>query len=353
MFVRLWFELRIKRFQELQSILLRLTLENSSNLSFRIAQRFLIRKRIRSSSLFWNTMDIRYWRCIIKKGSHCPDDDIRIYLYSSEIRVKRRIDVNHPFSLHMNGWDPEKRNVIIIHGFNGTEGKTPMTFIRDAYLNRGDYNVFTVDWKPLSKFPCYLSSLSNTRLVAQCTAQFYSHLTHSGASAYDTHCVGHSLGAHICGMMSNHLTHRLHKIIGLDPARPLVDRYGSRAFRLTRDDANIVQVIHSNAGFLGETAQVGHVDFCVNGGRMQPNCRNEPRRIRMARCSHFMSACYFVATISDRGKRHKAYPCNTACTRRLPGPLGSALVPMGEHTPDGIQGTYCIQMRASRKCPFD
>lgn len=89
-----------------------------------------------------------------------------------------------------------------------------VTFVA-AYLNRKDYNVFTVDWEPLTFFPCYLSSLSNTRLVAQCTAQFYAHLTYSGASAYDIHCVGHSLGAHICGMISNHLTHRQHKIIGM------------------------------------------------------------------------------------------------------------------------------------------
>lgn len=83
-----------------------------------------------------------------------------------------------------------------------------------AYLHRKDYNVFTVDWEPLTFFPCYLSSLSNTKLVAQCAAQFYAHLTYSGASAFDIHCVGHSLGAHVCGMMSNHLTHRQHKIIG-------------------------------------------------------------------------------------------------------------------------------------------
>lgn len=31
-------------------------------------------------------------------------------------------------------------------------------------------------------------------------------------------------------------------ISGIDPARPLVDRYGDKAFRLTRDDANFVQV---------------------------------------------------------------------------------------------------------------
>ncbi|KAG8311208.1 hypothetical protein J6590_047781 [Homalodisca vitripennis] len=121
----------------------------------------------------------------------------------------------------------------------------------------------------------------------------------------------------------------------LDPARPLVDRYGSRAFRLTRDDAHIVQVIHTNAGLLGETPQVGHVDFCVNGGRMQPSCRKEGRMIRQARCSHFLSSCFFAATISDAGSRHKAAPCTASC-RPLPRGYGgrSFTVSMGHHTPE-------------------
>lgn len=36
------------------------------------------------------------------------------------------------------------------------------------------------------------------------------------------------------------------------------------------------KVIHTNAGFLGEEAQVGHLDFCVNGGRIQPYCKGHP-----------------------------------------------------------------------------
>lgn len=83
-----------------------------------------------------------------------------------------------------------------------------------AYLTRGDFNVFMVDWSPLTVYPCYLSSLRNTRLVSQCAAQLYAYLTYLGASTYHIHCVGHSLGAHICGMMSNHLSERQHKIIG-------------------------------------------------------------------------------------------------------------------------------------------
>lgn len=62
-------------------------------------------------------------------------------------------------------------------------------------------------------------------------------------------------------------------IPGLDPARPLIDRFASKYFRLTKDDAQQVQIVHTNAGFLGEVNQVGHLDFCVNGGQLQPGCK--------------------------------------------------------------------------------
>lgn len=51
-------------------------------------------------------------------------------------------------------------------------------------------------------------------------------------------------------------------------------------FRLTKDDANFVEVIHTNSGVYGEYPQIGHVDFSVNGGRMQPVCANEANIIR-------------------------------------------------------------------------
>jgi hypothetical protein len=33
------------------------------------------------------------------------------------------------------------------------------------------FSCISVDWEALTSYPCYLSSLSNTKLVAQCTAQ--------------------------------------------------------------------------------------------------------------------------------------------------------------------------------------
>lgn len=86
-------------------------------------------------------------------------------------------------------------------------------------------------------------------------------------------CVGHSLGAHICGMVSNHLTTKQYRIIGLDPARPLIEQHASRDYRLTRDDATNVQIIHTNAGTLGQESLTGSLDLCINGGSLQPFCK--------------------------------------------------------------------------------
>ncbi|XP_063922794.1 lipase member H-A isoform X2 [Zophobas morio] len=263
-----------------------------------------------------------------------------------------RIDVRNHRSLEYSGYDPMKKNVLIIHGFNGTESKRPMTILRDAYLSRNDYNIFTVDWRPLAKFPCYLSALSNMKLVAQCSAQMYSFIMENGGDARETTCVGHSLGAHVCGMISNYLDVKQHKIVGLDPARPLINRYGDRYFRLTKDDAHQVQVIHTNSGILGEVNQVGHIDFCVNGGKMQPGCKGHI--LRRSRCSHFQGACYYAVTVRNKNA-HLGQPCMGTCPKQgsdwnlLPGKP----IPMGEDTPFGARGMYCVDTHSTTDCPFE
>ncbi|XP_061379826.1 lipase member H-A-like [Danaus plexippus] len=297
-------------------------------------------------------IDFRYWRCVMKREWKCPDSEINFYLYTPERPYKQWVDVRRVNKLPHYGWKLSRKNVLIIHGFNGTHSKTPMTFLRDAYLSRKDYNVFMVDWSPLTRFPCYLSALSNTKLAAQCTAQLYSHLTQAGALARNITCVGHSLGAHVCGMMSNHLTEKQYKIVGLDPARPLVAEYGSRLFRLGREDAYVVQVVHTNAGFLGESGLIGHADFCVNGGRLQPGCKGH--LMRVARCSHFMSACYFSASVSKR-LRIVGVPCDSSCPKQDRWGIrpGGRPLKLGDDVPDTARGMYCVSLDHQQNCPFD
>lgn len=71
-----------------------------------------------------------------------------------------------------------------------------------------------VDWGALCRAPCYVAAVHNLKPVAKCLALSFSFLRHSGLPVHRTTCVGHSLGAHICGLMSNYLDFRIERIIG-------------------------------------------------------------------------------------------------------------------------------------------
>lgn len=94
-------------------------------------------------------------------------------------------------------------------------------------------------------------------------------------------------------MVSNHLTTKQHKIIGLDPARPLIEKHASHSYRLTRDDASVVQIIHTNAGTLGQQSLTGSLDLCINGGSLQPFCRRGLRLSMHFILAYFLFALYF------------------------------------------------------------
>jgi predicted alpha/beta hydrolase len=83
-----------------------------------------------------------------------------------------------------------------------------------AYLKNGGYNVFVVDWGELAAIPCYPAAVHNLRPVSRCVAQFLAFLRDSGVPVARTTCVGHSLGAHVCGIAANYLMFRMHRIIG-------------------------------------------------------------------------------------------------------------------------------------------
>ena len=42
--------------------------------------------------------------------------------------------------------------------------------------------------------------------------------------------------------------------------------------RLSKDDAEVVEVIHTNGGSCGIMENIGHLDFYPNGGAKQPGC---------------------------------------------------------------------------------
>ncbi|XP_055381689.1 uncharacterized protein LOC129612195 [Condylostylus longicornis] len=272
--------------------------------------------------------------CVWKRGNDlydkCPDPDINLYLYTSMNKSKELLDVYQGDWLRNSKWDPQKENIILIHGYAGNDEALPLIVLRDAYLKHGSYNVFMANWGALAKPPCYVSAVHNLKTVARCLAESYTFLRNSGLRVDKTTCVGHSLGAHICG---------------LDPARPLIKPGNSN--RLDSGDAKAVHVIHTNAGYYGETGRVGHVDFCVNGGKRQPYCSNTSNANL---CSHIWAICYLAQSIHTDYEPH-AEPCSRRCPsglrrftkRSLARYIVRNAIPMGQHTPMNAVGSYCLK----------
>lgn len=70
----------------------------------------------------------------------------------------------------------------------------------------------------------------------------------------NVHVIGHSLGAQASGAMGREiqslLSDSLPRISGLDPAKPWFD--ANPQYKLSRDDAKYVDVIHTNSGDLAD-----------------------------------------------------------------------------------------------------
>lgn len=81
-----------------------------------------------------------------------------------------------------------------------------MYFSLPAYLKRGDYNVWFVNWPDLCRGPCYVISVYNLEQVGQCVAQMIKRLRkYMGVGEPDVHLIGFSLGAHVAAYTARHL----------------------------------------------------------------------------------------------------------------------------------------------------
>jgi hypothetical protein len=106
------------------------------------------------------------------------------------------------------------------------------------------------------------------------------------AAGYDLnkfHFIGHSLGAHLLGRMGQQfITDQnitLRRITGLDPASAWFGNFntwptnaGALFPSLNKLNAKFVDIIHSDAGWVGVNYASGHMDFWPNKGNNQPLC---------------------------------------------------------------------------------
>jgi len=76
-------------------------------------------------------------------------------------------------------------------------------------MSQGDYNVLKVEW---NSYYYYTQSASDTRTVGAQIALIAKYLVANGLPWANLYCVGHSLGAHVCGFAG--LTYKFPRITG-------------------------------------------------------------------------------------------------------------------------------------------
>lgn len=133
------------------------------------------------------------------------------------------------------------------------------------------------------------------------------------------HFIGHSLGSHVVGFAGKKvkelLGSKIRLISGLDPAGPDFEvPVRDKNSRLSDDDANIVEVVHTNIGMNGFANAIGTIDFYVNGGGpVQPGCSELGRKFDVINssnllgseilvlCSHQKSVGYYLDGLEKNG----------------------------------------------------
>ncbi|XP_014087328.2 pancreatic triacylglycerol lipase [Bactrocera oleae] len=233
---------------------------------------------------------------------------------------------------------------ILVHGWKSSSRSNSIQAIRNAYVDRGNVNVFAINWSDQANNIYYLEPARYTVQVGRAVARLIDLLVEDkGAEPKDIHLIGHSLGAHIMGYAGSYTKYRVGRITGLDPARPAFEGNTGPENHLDATDADFVDVIHTCAGILGFKQPIGTVDFYPNGGgAFQPGCK-EPMQI-LTGCSHGRSCEYFAESINSK-KGFLAAACNSIVDANAMNCTGQRIL-MGDPVFGNARGIYSVKTAA-------
>ncbi|KAF8770476.1 pancreatic lipase-related protein 2-like isoform X2 [Argiope bruennichi] len=275
--------------------------------------------------------------CYPNKPQQCDKDSLNKEWPKSKTRflLFTRKNPEVPELLHWcNGtlpkntnFNPNNKLVVFIPGFMfGTCEVETIPEIKDELLVKEDMNVIlVVNVEEYGRE--FLTAMENVEKVANITTQLLRNIQDkTGIKNENVHLVGHSLGAQVSGLIGQQF--RIHRITALDPAGVTYTKDLPLHKRLDPDDADIVDVIHTNGGtglpYFGAYFPSGDADFYVNGGADQPSCKTSVLKgvtklnfiyvIGLTSvptiCSHSKVLDYYKLTINSPQK-FVAYACSS------------------------------------------
>lgn len=205
------------------------------------------------------------------------------------------------------------QNRFSIHGWAGKSTSCSNAAIKDAYLEKGNFNVILVDWSDIALDISYPRISQQFSEIAAQIAKFIRFLQkETNIDMKNIYLIGHSAGSHISGLTGKLLKpHPLGAIVALDPAG-LAQLGLSADFRLAPTDAVYVESIHTDIFHLGNpSGELSQATFFPNWGQGQPHCPNATATEFDFACDHFASLYYFAKSVTHP-KTFGAIKCPTA-----------------------------------------
>lgn len=206
--------------------------------------------------------------------------------------------------------EPEQPTIILVHGWLGglrnevwlseaknlavgTRDELPLDHqeIRANETNKYRPNVIVVDWSEFAQGSLYTAT-ENSYKVARRLGRFLEQVARVGHLKPEyMHCLGHSIGAHICGQAARQAfpvqpqpagsgrdlagRHRFGRVTALDPGGfcyELEIRNETKFPGLRPSDALLVDAYYSNRSPFGNLYQVAQYNVRLNNGFFQRPC---------------------------------------------------------------------------------
>ncbi|XP_055378971.1 phospholipase A1 VesT1.02-like [Condylostylus longicornis] len=181
----------------------------------------------------------------------------------------------------------------IISGWLNVYNSCSSMIIKNAYLQKGNFNVITVSWDEKSQDIDYFYLSLTINRVAKRLADFTKYLNVTKSIPFsDMYLIGFSLGAQIAGLAGKEISPYKYKTIyALEPAGPMFHGLGFNG-RVDGSDAEYVEAIQTNIGLAGYFGEAGKASFYPNYGTNQPHCLLRPI------CNHASAYEYFAESIN-------------------------------------------------------
>nr|XP_034835713.1 pancreatic triacylglycerol lipase-like [Maniola hyperantus] len=198
-------------------------------------------------------------------------------------------------------FERQKPTVIYVHGYvEVTSDESGATLVQ-AYITNGGFNILFLDWSNLA-FGDYISVLFNIKPVGHEVGRAILRLLKQGLNIQGLHMVGHSMGAHVAAVAARLMKARgytVPRLTALDAAHP--GFYPPiQTVPINSKDADFVDVIHTDGGWFGASASIGHADFWPNDGMAkQPGCLPFTLPLTFENfCNHWRSWQYWAESVN-------------------------------------------------------